>query len=757
VPHWPAIAWPGFLSGRGVREAGLAVGVAVGILLFLTVQHSALIRGLETASLDLRFRLRGVQPAEPQTIVVLVDDRSLEALGRWPLSRRLYAKAVERLDQAGARVIAFDLLFAEPEVSISQDLRSAARTAAGGLTETQDPVLRQALTRLAEDDPDRDLAAALRLSGKVLLPVAFAFEGPAVDAAPLLSEEAYARFDQSEAPPLFPLQPVSAVMPVPVLAEAAAGLGHVAIAFDRDGEPRYDYLALPFSGDFVPSLPVRAAAAYLGLPWGEVGLALGDGVQLGDRRVPTDPAMRLVVNYRGPRGTIPTYSFVDLVEDRIPADRLNGRIVLVGASLIGIPDSHPAPFDSTPMPGTERIANIIDTILARDFIRENPPPWPRVVIGLVAVLAIFAGVAAAWLPTRLAALGGAVPILGWAGGAQIAFAHGLWLPLVSPVVALAAATAAVTLFRYGFVDRQRRRIQSAFRLYLAPDLVNALAANPERLQLGGETRMLSVMFSDIRGFTSISEEFKSNPQGLSRLINRGFLSPMTKLIMARRGTIDKYMGDCVMAFWNAPLDDPLHADHACESALAMLADLERINRELAAEAATEHRVSPPIHVGIGINTGECVVGNMGSDERFAYTAMGDAVNLASRLEGQSKTYGLAIVIGEATRDAAPSWAALELDLIAVKGKAEAVRVYTLLGDAAYGATPGFTELAENHARMLERYRAQDWAEARAALGQCRGRDPRLEEFYDLYDERLAYFAENPPAPDWDGVFVALSK
>ena len=221
------------------------------------------------------------------------------------------------------------------------------------------------------------------------------------------------------------------------------------------------------------------------------------------------------------------------------------------------------------------------------------------------------------------------------------------------------------------------------------------------------------MFSDIRGFTSISEQFKSNPQGLSRLINRGFLSPMTKLIMARRGTIDKYMGDCVMAFWNAPLDDPLHADHACESALAMLADLERINRELAAEAAAENRVSPPIHVGIGINTGECVVGNMGSDERFAYTAMGDAVNLASRLEGQSKTYGLAIVIGEATRDAAPSWAALELDLIAVKGKAEAVRVYTLLGDAAYAANTG-----------VHRPRGKPHPDARTLPGPGLGRGPR---------------------------------
>jgi adenylate cyclase len=313
------------------------------------------------------------------------------------------------------------------------------------------------------------------------------------------------------------------------------------------------------------------------------------------------------------------------------------------------------------------------------------------------------------------------------------------------------------LFRYGFVDRQRRAIQSAFRLYLAPDLVNALASHPERLQLGGETRMLSVMFSDIRGFTTISEGFKSNPQGLSRLINRGFLTPMTRLIMARHGTIDKYMGDCVMAFWNAPIDDPGHADNACNAALAMLAELDHINEMLGAEAAEEGRVFHPIHIGVGINTGECVVGNMGSDERFAYTAMGDAVNLASRLEGQSKTYGLSLIIGEATRAAAPDWAALELDLIAVKGKAEAVRIFTILGDADHARSPAFAALANDHAAMLASYRSQDWQGARDALGRCRDRDPRLAALYELYDERLAYFTANPPASDWDGVFVALSK
>jgi adenylate cyclase len=757
VARWRTFAWSGPAWRRGFREAAIALVVALAVLAGLNLGDAALMRRLETTSLDLRFRLRGAAPQSPDIVVILVDDASLARLGRPPLSRRLYAQAVRLLDRAGAKIIAFDLLFAEPEKPVPDAVRDAAQAAASALADTPNAQLSRKLADIAADNPDGDLAAALKESGKVFLPLAFTwFSGKLDEAPPQLADQVYARFDQSVNEPAFPLQPPAALLPVAVLADAAAGLGHVSIAFDRDGQPRYDYLALPFSGDFVPSLPVRLAAAYRGVPWSEVGLALGDGLQIGDLIVPTDPAMRLVVNYRGPRwqGTL---SFADLIDGRIPAERLKGRIVLVGASFTGNTDSYPGPFGQTPIPGTERLANIVDTILQRDFIGDNPPPWPLIVIGLVAGLAVAIGVAGALLPTRLAALGGAVPIFGWAAGAQIAFEHGLWLPVVSPVAALAAATAGVMLFRYGFVDRQRRVIHSAFRHYLAPDLVNALAAHPERLQLGGETRMLSIMFSDIRGFTSISETFKSNPQGLSRLINRGFLSPMTRLIMDRRGTIDKYMGDCIMAFWNAPLDDPDHADHACGSALAMLDALERINRELAAEAAAEGREFHPIHIGVGINTGECVVGNMGSDERFAYTAMGDAVNLASRLEGQSKTYGLSLIIGEATREAAPAWAALELDLIAVKGKEEAVRVYTLLGDAAAAQTAEFRALAAAHEAMLTGYRARDWAAAGAALCQCRGCDPRLEALYDLYEERLAYFTANPPDSDWDGVFVALTK
>jgi adenylate cyclase len=747
------LPWP-----RGLREAGLALGVAAAVILPLSAYEIAPLRILETATLDLRFRLRGTESPGKEVAIVLVDDRSLAALGRWPLSRRLFANAIRAVDRAGAKIIVFDLLFAEPEQPLSSELRDSARIAAARLSAPDDAALRSALERLADDDPDGDLAAALHESGKALLPLAFSFAGKAEDEPPeFLSDQAYQRLDRSPVAPLFPLEPRSAVTPIGSLAEAASGLGHVSISFDLDGAPRYDYLALPFNGDFLPSLPVRAAAAYLGVPWNDVGLALGAGVHIGGLAVPTDRTMRLLVNYRGPRGTIPTYSFVDLLDGRIAPDKLAGRLVLIGASFIGIADSYPAPFNNTPMPGTERIANVIDSILAQDFIREDPPPWPRLTIAAVMLLALVTGATTALLPTRAAALAGAAPLAAWSSGGQIAFLHGLWLPLVNPLIALAAASLSALLFRYGFVDQQRRRIQAAFRHYLAPELVNRLANDPRQLRLGGETRTISVMFSDIRGFTSISEQFKSNPEGLSRLINEGFLTPMTNLIMAHHGTIDKYMGDCIMAFWNAPLDDRAHADRACENALAMLHELDRINVKLKEQAEAEARVFHPLHVGIGINSGECVVGNMGSQQRFAYTAMGDAVNLASRLEGQTKTYHVGVIVGEATRALAPSWAALELDLIAVKGKQEAVRIYTLSGDAEVAASADFVAHVAHHDRMLACYRAQDWAGARAALAECCLFNAELEGFYDLYAERIAHFEADPPPPDWDGVFISETK
>lgn len=744
------MVWP-----RGLREAGFALVVAIAVLFPLMVTNFGPLRILETGALDLRFRLRGAKVTRSHVAVVLVDDSSLAALGRWPLDRRYFAEAVRTLDRVGAKAILFDLLFAEPERPLPPGLRDTMSAVASRLTDPKDTSLRAELAKLAADDPDADFASAIRASGKVLLPLAFSFSGGSETSVPAyLSDQTYQQFDKSPAVPLFPLEPRSALLPVSPLGEAAAGLGHVDIAYDSDGAPRYDYLALPFNGEFIPSVSVRAAAAYLGVPWSDVALALGAGVRIGSRLVPTDTAMRLVVNYRGPRDTIPTYSFVDLIQGRVPAQQLTGRVVVIGASSIGVSDTNAAPFSNTPMTGSERLADIVDSLIAGDFIREDPAPWPLLTICFVLLLASTSGWALAIMPTRMTVLAGAAPVVVWAAGAQVAFDRGLWLPLINPSIALAAASLSVLLFRYGFVDLQRRRVQIAFRHYLAPDLVDRLASNPRQLRLGGETRTISVMFSDVRGFTSISESFKTNPEGLSRLINRGFLTPMTRLILAGQGTIDKYMGDCIMAFWNAPLGDVDHADHACATALAMLRELERVNSELTEEAAAHGRAFHPLHMGIGINTGECVVGNMGSDERFAYTAMGDTVNLASRLEGQTKTYDVHIIIGEATQAAAPSWAVLELDHIAVKGREEAVRIYALLGDAKAALAPHFRAHAARHERMLIRYRARDWAGAHAAVAECRNYDPELAGFYDMYDARITHFEERPPPDDWDGVFVS---
>ncbi len=727
---------------------------ALFVLVIAILDSSTALRGAETASLDLRFRIRGVRAPTTAIAIVMVDDKSLDALGRWPLSRHLFADAVRRLKAAGAKVVVFDMLFAEPEEPIPPELREAARAAVASAAD--DGNLRQSLDRLVNDDPDGDLAAAIHESGNVLLPVAFNFTGPAGEEADALAASAFQAFGKSPIPPSFPLEPKSALLPVKPLAAAAVALGHVNLAYDRDGEPRYDYLALPFAGDFFPSLSLRAAADYLGVPWDKVALAPGSGVRVGAIDVPSDPGMRLLINYRGPRGTFPTYSFSDLEAGRIPGDAFAGKIVLLGASFLGNSDSNAAPFGSTQMPGTERMANIIDTILTRDFITEITPPQLGPIVIAVVLLASLSGLTMAHMPTRTAFIAGLGPIVVWAGAVQFGFLHDYWLPFVGPGAALVAAAISVVMFRYWVVDREGRYVRSAFRHYLSPDMVNLLAEQPHRLKLGGETRSMTMLFCDVRGFTAISETFKSNPQGLTQLINR-FLTPLTDIIMSRAGTIDKYMGDCIMAFWNAPLEDPRHADHACESALAMMRALDGVNAVLEAEATASGHPFHLLKIGIGINSGECVVGNMGSDQRFDYSVLGDAVNLASRLEGQSKTYGVGIVIGETTRRAAPEWAALELDLIAVKGKKEAVRIFALLGDLTVAANPAFQALAAQFETTLAHYRVQDWAGARAALGKCRALDQSLADLYDLYEERIAQYESDPPGPDWDGVHVATSK
>jgi adenylate cyclase len=711
--------------------------------------HSV-VRGLETASLDLRFRLRGVRPPGPELTLILVDDRSLESLGRWPFSRALFARALEMLDNAGAKLVAFDLLFAEPDDPVPADLRDAARTAAAALDGDHRGGLRAALERLADSDRDSRFAAAIRASGHVFLTIGFSFVDTAGEEPSWLSDSAYMRFDKSPLPPVFPLRPKSAVLPIETLATAAAGVGHTSIAYDRDGAPRYDYAALPFEADFLPSLPIRAAAAYLGVAWPQVALALGAGVRIGDLRVPTDEAMRLLINYRGPRGSFPSFSFADLIAGRVAADKLAGRIVLIGGSFLGSNDYFAQPFGHTPMPGVERIANIIDTIISRDFISTPSGFWRIAITAAILMVAGLTGAMTEFLPTRFAAVAGVAPIAAWAGMAQLAFARNVWLPLIEPVAALGAAAATVLLFRYWFVDRIGRRVRLAFCHYLAPSLVDRLVDSEADLHLGGERREVTIMFADLSGFTAMSTRLP--PEELMALTN-SYHSLMVEAVEANGGYVNQFVGDAVMAIFGAPVPDPDHAASAARAALRIVASV------MQAKTDADRRGVPGYAVKIGLNSGPAVVGNVGAPKRYNYTAVGETVNIAARLESVPEDYGCRIVIGPTTAAAiGDRFVICELDWIRVKGKEAAFSVYQLIGEKS---TVNDAELAclRQYEAGLGHYRAGDFAAAEELW--CReGEHPNPGASASspplVMAGRCATLKVAPPE-SWDGIYVKSTK
>ena len=338
--------------------------------------------------------------------------------------------------------------------------------------------------------------------------------------------------------------------------------------------------------------------------------------------------------------------------------------------------------------------------------------------------------------------------------------HRLLIDFTYPLMSTTAIY--LTLIFSSFVreQAQRRQIRSAFGQYLSPALVEQLAQSPEKLVLGGEEREMTIMFSDMRGFTSISETYKHDPQGLTALMNR-FLTPLTNAILDRKGTIDKYMGDAIMAFWNAPLDDKEHQINACEAALDMLERIDELNKVARAGGGGRRATSfIPLNVGVGLNTGICVVGNMGSDLRFDYSVFGDSVNLASRLEGQSKEYGFPIIVGSKTALAVKDkFAILELDFIMVKGKKEPEVIYAIAGREDTAQSGRFQRLRNLTIEMLACYRSRDWDGALAAIERGRNSDEAraLTSLYNLYEARIRSYQENPPPADWNGAFALLTK
>jgi adenylate cyclase len=447
-----------------------------------------------------------------------------------------------------------------------------------------------------------------------------------------------------------------------------------------------------------------------------------------------------------------------VLEGHVAPEKIRGKLVLIGTSAVGLLDVKTTPIDPV-MPGVEVHAQVLESALTRSVLSQ---PSYAIVIEFFAAMVLgllVIAVAPMFGPASLVAVGAlfATLLIGtsWYYYTQQRLLIDFTYPLLS------TTSIYLTLIFASFVreQAQRRQIRSAFGQYLSPALVEQLAQSPEKLVLGGEEREMTIMFSDMRGFTSISETYKNDPQGLTALMNR-FLTPLTNAILNRKGTIDKYMGDAIMAFWNAPLDDKAHQLNACEAALDMLERVDALNQQREIEAKEGGSSYIPLNVGVGLNTGTCVVGNMGSDMRFDYSVFGDSVNLASRLEGQSKEYGFPIIVGSKTALAVKDkFAILELDFIMVKGKKEPEVIYAIAGREDTAQSGRFQRLRNLTIEMLACYRSRDWEGALAAIARGRRTDEArsLELLYNLYEARIRGYQENPPPEDWNGAFALLTK
>src|ERR1700716_3911909 len=474
-------------------------------------------------------------------------------------------------------------------------------------------------------------------------------------------------------------------------------------------------------------------------------------------QIPTDLNGQLWIHFarRDPSLLV---SAADVLEGKVAPEKIKGKLVLVGTSAAGLNDLKTTPVDPA-MPGVEIHAQVLESALTR-AVRAQPYYGPALEFFAALVLGLLViAFAPAFGPVTLVVVGALFASLlvgtSWYFYTQYRLLVDFTYPLMSTTAIY------LTLIFSSFVreQAQRRQIRSAFGQYLSPALVEQLAQSPEKLVLGGEEREMTIMFSDVRGFTTISESYKHDPQGLTSLMNR-FLTPLTNAILSRKGTIDKYMGDAIMAFWNAPIDDKEHEINACAAAIDMLERIDELNKLREQEAEHGGHAYIPLNVGVGLNTGVCVVGNMGSDLRFDYSVLGDSVNLASRLEGQSKEYGFPIIVGSKTALAVKDkFAILELDFIMVKGKKEPEVIYAIAGREDTAQSGRFQRLRNLTIEMLACYRSRDWEGALGAIERGRRTDDAhaLELLYNLYEARIQGYQKNPPPEDWNGAFALLTK
>jgi adenylate cyclase len=718
------------------------------LLAFLlnAVWHLGLLDGLERQSYDLRVRATVPNTIDDRIVVADIDEKSLQAIGRWPWNRDVVARLVDTLfTHYQVRVVGFDVVFAEREknsgLSLLQEL-------AQGPLKNDGSFMHEFQQRGPALDHDARFAESLAGRNVVLGMVFNSGNAEALNALP----PPFAALTEAGAASLPELHhPRGYTANLDALSKNARITGFFDNPqVDADGIFRRVPLFQLYDNKLYPSLALATVHMALGSPPVRLVTAKSgdyeavEGVQLGDLFVPTDEHAAALVPWRGRHGDSFNYvSISDILDKKVAVENLKDRVILIGTTAPGLLDLRSTPLEKT-YPGVEVHANMISGIL--DDMVRHAPAW---VLGVEVLLLIAVGLVTLLLTARLAPVWQMAVSVGIAlllvGLDMLAWNRGLVLPMASPLLLLAILFTYTMAFGYFAEAQGKRSITRLFGQYVPPDLVDEMARNPQSISLEGESRELTVLFSDVRDFTSISEGLSATE--LSALMN-AYLTSMTRLIHKHRGTIDKYMGDAIMAFWGAPVHDANHAR------LALLTAIDMQNELVLLQQDFQKRGWPALQIGIGLNTGPMNVGNMGSEFRMAYTVMGDAVNLGSRLEGLSKNYGVTIVVSETLRASVPDFAYRCLDRVRVKGKLEPVSIYEPVGPAS-DLDRISREALESWQSALTAYGQQRWDEAESLLRGLLALDERT--LYRLYLQRIAQFRENPPPADWDGVYTYTTK
>ena len=743
-------------SAARTRTVRLFFRLAIsGVALFVFALHIAgkprfeILDRVENYLYDVRIRMTMPGTVDDRIVIIDIDEGSQQQLGQWPWPRKTLAQIVDRLfDDYGISVLGLDVLFAEAEetsarrlldelatesasADVVAELQALAEAADGNLAFAESLIARDVVTGFVFKDSVSE--GEPRTSGALPQPIISAPDLASVD-VPFVSAAGYTGS-------------------LPELQDNAVDGGFFdSPLIDSDGVFRRSPLVQEFDGDLYPSLALAVARVALGSPG--VGLEFASDVALtginlesftlGDRAIPVNEQVAVFIPYRGPQESFPFIPARDVLNGSVDPALLEGRIALLGASAAGLLDLRSTPVGQRYI-GVEAHANLIAGLIDGD-IRRQPSYSDGLEFFLLLVIAV---IAALWLP-RL----GPVAALFLISGIVLGLAAlNLWmwssLMLVIPLATVLGYTLVASFLHitYGFFVEQRnkRHLSTVFGQYIPPSLVEEIDETGEEISLEGETREMSVLFSDVRSFTTISEGLDARE--LTQMMNE-FLTPFTGAIQEQRGTIDKYMGDCVMAFWGAPLPDEDHAHHAVTSAFAMLRAVHELDEPFAAKGW------PSIRVGVGIASGPMNVGNMGSEFRVAYTVMGDTVNLGSRLEGLTKQYGVDILVNERTTELAKDFAYREIDLVRVKGKTEPAAIYEPLGIASALGDDIISEL-EVYTSALGAYRERRFDEAESTFRNLKQRTDAT--LYNVYLDRIEQFRREAPPGDWDGVFDHLIK